>query len=235
MTSTGKLAALIAAAVVTGCASTTVTNRQEYSGPKLPAPDRIIVYDFAASPADIPTWAAGASRYDGQAPAQTAEQLAAGRKLGDKVAEKLVANIREMGLPAVQGDLSTGLQVGDYAIVGYFESVDDGSAVERIALGFGAGAASMKTRVEGYQMTPAGPRQLGGGQVDSGDSKGPGLVVPLAVTLATANPIGLIVGGAVKVGGEVSGHDTIEGVSERTAKEISTQLRGAFQRQGWIQ
>ena len=92
----------------------------------------------------------------------------------------------------------------------------------------------MKTRVEGYEMTSTGPRLLGSGEIDSGTGKGPGLILPLAVTLATANPIGLAVGGAVKVGTEVSGYSTIEGVSKRTAREIGEQLRAAFQRQGWI-
>jgi hypothetical protein len=41
------------------------------------------------------------------------------------------------------------------------------------------------------------------------------MLVPLAVTVATANPIGLLVGGAVKVSGEVSGRDKIEVYSVR--------------------
>lgn len=234
MTLIRGLAIVSAVVVAVGCASTSVTQRQSYEGAKLSKPERIRVYNFAATQADIPTWAAGANQYAGQEPSQTAEQLAAGRKLGDQVAKEVVNEIRAMGLPAEQANRSTPLQVGDYALVGYFESVDQGSAVERVALGFGAGAASMKTRVEGYQMTESGLRKLGGGEVDSGGGKGPGLAVPLAVTLATANPIGLVVGGAIKVGGEVSGHDTIEGVSKRTAKEIGDQLQVAFKRQGWI-
>ena len=235
MKSTSRLAICIGLALVAGCAKTTVNNRQVYEGPKLARPSRIVVYDFAATASDIPAWAAGATAYAGYEAPQSAEQLAAGRKLGDQVAKELVNEIHSMGLPAEQGVRTTPLNVGDIAIVGYFESVDEGSAVERVALGFGAGSASMKTRVEGYQMTATGPRRLGGGDLDSGTGKGPGLIVPIAVTIATANPIGLIVGGAVKVGTEASGYSTIEGVSRRTAKEIGEQLEVAFQRQGWIE
>jgi hypothetical protein len=234
MKSIRMLATLSAFVLAIGCASTTVSQRQMYEGPKLPRPERILIYDFAASQSDIPSWAAGASHYNGQEPAQSAEQLAAGRKLGDQVAKEVVSQVRAMGLPAQEADASTQLRAGDYALVGYFESVDEGSAVKRVALGFGAGAASMKTLVEGYQVTPSGPRLLGSGVVDDGGTKGPGLAVPLAVTLITANPIGLVVGGAVKAGTELSGHDTIEGSAKRTGTEISDQLRGGFQRQGWI-
>lgn len=225
------LAALL---LVTGCAQTVVSSRQEYTGGPLPRPKRIVVYNFAASLADIPAWAAGAARYNGAEPQQSPDQLAAGRKLGAEVAQQVAAQIISMGLPAQTGDPSVPLYEGDYAIVGYFESVDKGSTLERVTIGFGAGAASMKTKVEGYRMTASGPEVLGGGEINSGDGKSPGMVVPLAVTLATANPIGLVVGGAIKVGGEVTGHDTIEGVAKRTSEEIGTQLKAAFRRQGWI-
>lgn len=234
MKSITKLAAILSVTLVVGCTSTTVSQRHRYEGAKLPRPERLLVYNFASSHADVPSWAAGAQQYAGQEPAQTAEQLAEGRKLGDQVAKQLVSEIRAMGLPAQQADGATQLQVGDYALIGYFESVDEGSAAKRIGLGFGSGAASMKTRVEGYQMTAQGPRRLGSGEIDDGGGKGPGLAVPLAVTIATANPIGLVVGGAVKAGTELSGRDTVEGSAKRTATEIAEQLREAFQRQGWI-
>jgi hypothetical protein len=62
----------------------------------------------------------------------------------------------------------------------------------------------------------------------------PGMVVPLAVLAATANPIGLVVGGAAKLYGEGTGSDTIEGAAKRTADEISAQLRTTAEEQGWI-
>ncbi len=92
----------------------------------------------------------------------------------------------------------------------------------------------MKTQVEGYLMTDQGLRELGSREIDSGGGKTPGVMVPLAVTVATANPIGLIVGGAVKVGGEVTGRSTIKGSAKRTAKKIGDELRVAFQKQGWL-
>jgi hypothetical protein len=61
------------------------------------------------------------------------------------------------------------------------------------------------------------------------------VAVPAAVALARSNPIGLLVGGAAKVGGEVTGHRTIEGSAKRTAKAIADQLRVACQRQGWVE
>jgi hypothetical protein len=62
----------------------------------------------------------------------------------------------------------------------------------------------------------------------------PGLVVPAAVAVATASPIGLIVMGGVKVYGEASGKNTLEGRAKATADKIAEQLKIRFQERGWI-
>ena len=65
--------------------------------------------------------------------------------------------------------------------------------------------------VEGFQMTAQGLRKLGCGTGDSGGSKTPGAALGVASLLATHNPVGLIVGSAVKVEGEESGRSTVRG------------------------
>ena len=139
-----------------------------------------------------------------------------------------------MGLPAVRAEGQREPDIGDIVIMGYFGSIDEGSAVKRIAFGFGAGGADLTTVVEGYLMTDQGLRKLGSREIDSGGNKMPGVALPLAVTIATKNPIGLIIGGAMKVGGEVTGSSTIAGSAKRTATEIADELREAFERQGWL-
>jgi hypothetical protein len=225
---------LVAFLVLAGCASAEVTSRQPYEGEKLARPDRIIVHDFAATPADIPADSPLAAQAAAPGTPQTPAEIETGRKLGAQVAKELVANIQEMGLPAVQAAGQPPPRVGDLVIRGYFLSVDEGSARERMLLGFGSGAAQLKTAVEGYLMTDQGLRRLGSGEVDSGGGKAPGVVAPLVVTAATHNPIGLVVGGAVQLHEHATGADTIEGAGRRTADEIAAQIKPQFQKQGWI-
>jgi hypothetical protein len=218
-----------------GCASTKVTGGRDYQGKRLARPDRIIVHDFAATPADIPAWSAAAGRHAAPSTPQTAEAIETGRELGAQVAKDLAAEIRAMGLRAVLATGQLAPEVGDVVIIGYFESIDEGSTIKRVAIGFGSGGAELTTQVEGYLMTDQGLRGLGSRDIHSGGGgKTPGVVVPLAVTIATANPIGLIVGSAVKVGGEVTDKTTIEGSAKRTAKKIGDELRPEFQKLGWL-
>jgi len=83
-------------------------------------------------------------------------------------------------------------------------------------------------------MTPQGLRKLGSGTLTSTGNKTPGMIVPAAVTIATGNPVGLIVVGGAKVLGEASGRTGLEGRAKSTADEIAAQLRLRFQDRGWI-
>ena len=220
--------------VLAGCASTKVSNVQSYEGERIARPDRIIVYDFAATPADVPAWSATAGQYSDHITSQTPAEISVGRKLGAQVAKELVSEIRNMGLPAVQAAGQPEPRVGDIVIMGYFESVDSGSATKRIVLGFGSGATDLKTAVEAYLKTAQGMRRLGSGDVDAAGGKAPGVAVPLVMLAATGNPLGLIVSSAAKAEGEMSGRTTIDGAAKRTAKEVADRLQVAFRKQGWI-
>ena len=226
---------VFALVVAVGCASTEVTKRDSKIGTeKITRPDRIYVYPFAATPFDIPPWSASVNRYAKSATPQTSEQTKMGRTLGILVAKKLVTEIQKMGLPALRGASYTVPRINNILITGYFEAADEGSTVKRLSLGFGSGATELTTAVEGYQVTPEGPRLLGSAQLQSGGGKTPGLIVPIAVLAATANPIGLLVMGGMKVHGEVTGKSKLEGAAKRTAEAIADRLRVRFKEQGWI-
>jgi hypothetical protein len=226
-------AGLFALVVMVGCTSTEITEHQSYKGEKLARPDRIIVHDFTGNPADVPPGSPFAAQLAGRV-TPTPEQREVGRKLGAQIAQELVTDLQGMGLPAVRAAGQPAPQVDDIVLRGYFVSIDEGSAGKRVLVGFSSGAAEVRAAVEGHQMTSQGLRLLGSGEVRSGGGKTPGMAVPLTALAVTANPIGLVVGGAAKVYGEKTGWDTIEGAAERIAGEISAQLRKAAEEQGLI-
>jgi hypothetical protein len=225
---------LLALAVVGGCAKTEVLERHAYTGPNLPRPAHIIVHDFAATRQDMPI-ESGYHHLIAEHPTpQTPEQIALGRKLGAEIAQDLVTEIQDMGLPAINARNMLAPQVGDLVLKGYLISFEKGSATKRILIGFGEGGAEMRTAVEGFWMTDKGLRPLGSGEVESEPGKTPGVLLGAAVFAASANPVGLVVGTAAKAYEQESGKATIEGAAKRTAKEIADQLRVKFQQEGWI-
>jgi hypothetical protein len=229
------VSSLLVVMVMAGCASTEVKDRQTTNVGKIPRPNNILVSDFVATPADVPADSALAGHAAVQPTPQTAEQVATGRRVGAEIGTRLVEEIRGMGLPAARASSATRPQLNDLVIRGYLLSVDEGSAAKRVAIGFGSGASHLSVAVEGYQMTAQGLRKLGSGEIDAGGSKGPGAAAPLAVAVATGNPIGLIVTSGLKVYGEASGSSKVEGRADQVAKKIAEELRPRFRQQGWIQ
>jgi hypothetical protein len=211
---------LLTVLLISGCASSKITARQEYQGTRIARPAHILVYDFAAPPTN-------------SAP-QTSEQIATSRRVGTEIASTLADEIRAMGLPAKQASHQTQPQLGDLVIKGNLLALEEGSAAKRIALGFGSGAAELKAAVEGYLMTNRGLQKLGSGTTDSSGGKSPGAALGVAGALATANPAGLIISTGMKAYGEASGSSTIDGRAKDLAKEIAKVLQNKFKEQGWI-
>jgi len=198
-------------------------------------PNQIWVYNFVANSADMPANSSITGEVGAPSTPPTAAQIEQGRQLGAFIAADLVADIQAMGLSAVQAGPGSSPQVGDGVIRGYLVSVQGGGAVKRFVIGFGYGTSEMDTVVEGFAVTPQGLRKLGSGTLSSSGSKTPGMVVPAAVAIATGNPIGLIVVGGLKVYGEASGRNTLEGRAKATSDAIAEELKIRFQDRGWIQ
>ena len=225
---------LFALLIIAGCASTKVTSRKELVTEQLPKPSHIWVYDFAATPADVPAESVLAGQYSEHSTPQTAEQIATGRKLGAEIAKELIKQIREMGMPAELGGPETKPQINDIVIRGYLISYNKGSAAKRILIGFGSGASDLKVAAEGFQMTAQGLRKVGSGTLDAGGGKAPGTDLGVLSLIATHNPAGLIISSGMKIYGQESGRSTVAGRAEQTAKEIADVLKKRFQEQGWI-
>jgi hypothetical protein len=225
---------LCAVILATGCASTNISNQETVVTGQIPRPGNILVYDFAATAADVPADSALAGQVDKNATPQTAGQIAEGRQLGTEIAADLVGQIQGMGMLAQRVAAGTQPQINDLVIRGYLLSVNEGSTAKRITIGFGSGASELRTAVESWQMTTQGLRKLGSATVDSGGSKTPGAVLGVAIFAVTANPVGLIISSGIKVYGEASGNSKVEGRAEATAKEIAGNLKQRFQEQGWI-
>jgi hypothetical protein len=216
-------------------AGTKVTDQDEMVTGKIPKPAHIWVYDFGATPADVPAESALASAAKEQQPAQTQEQVATGRKLGAEIASELTQKIQAMGLPARQPVADTKPEINDLVIRGHLISFSEGSEKKRVLVGFGAGESELQAAVEGFQMTDQGLRQLGKGDTESTAGKTPGVAVGALTTIATHNPLGLIVSTGIKAHEKHSGSDKLKARAKDTAKKIADVLRKRFEEQGWIQ
>ena len=217
-----------------GCASADTTVSNPYMGPVLPRPERILIYDFTSDLRMVPSNSPLQRQLAGMTSNQSPEGAQLSQQLGGQIANDLVGQVRSMGLPAYRVAPGSTPRPGDIVLMGYFLTLDEGNAAKRVGLGFGSGAAELKITVEGYEMTPRWMRFLGSAEGEAGSGKTPGGAASLGVAIATANPVGLIIGGAMKAHGEMSGKETIQGASNRITPLIAQRLHDAFKRQFWI-
>jgi hypothetical protein len=219
-------------------ASTTISDRDEIVAGEIPTPGHVWVYDFFATSSDIPAESALAGQLSANDPPQTADQISAGRKLGAEIGSELIKQFQAMGLQAGRATAETEMQINDVVVQGYLVSEVGGSEKKRVMIGFGAGGSELKAVVEGFQNTAQGLRQLGSAKTDSTEGttgKTPGMAVGVIGTIATHNPLGLMISTGVKTHEEKSGGGTLEGRANDTGKKIADMLKQRFQELGWIE
>jgi hypothetical protein len=225
-------AALLFAA---GCASSGVAQRQStVEAEGLTRPELVVVYDFVGTPDDLPSDSVIARYYERRAVPQTPAQVELGRRLGRLVANYLVSDLQAAGIPAKHVDSAPVPLIGDAVIRGEFIAVNEGNRLTRVLIGFGTGAAVMKTLAETYQVTANGLRPLGSAQIEAGGGKLPGMLVPVGVGAAAGSiATSAVIGGGSNIAQEV-GPETIEAAARRTAKEISGLIVDAYKTRGWL-
>lgn len=222
------------ATMLGACASSEVTNVQSNAAQMvLEKPGRIIVYDIAATAADVPASSNMTGHYEQHSEPQTAEEIQMGRQLGAQLAGMLVEELKKQGIYAERAGQGLPARQGDVLIAGQFFAVDEGSRRRRVVIGFGKGASNLQTHIEAYLLTPQGHQLIATQSVDSGGGKMPGLAVPGAMAVVTGSPIGLAVGGALAIKREL-GSEKMTGAASRTASTVADQIKAFYQARGWI-
>jgi hypothetical protein len=220
--------------VLVGCASTNVSRREYNVTGKIPRPGTIWVYDFVADASDLPPDSTFAAQASASATPPTEEELVLGRQLGISIATQLAQKIRDFGMTAQVATPGTQPQLDDVVLRGCLVSMEQGSAAKRMTIGFGSGGSELSAAVEGFQMTATGLRKLGSATIGAESGKAPGASLGAAGWLITGSPVGLIVGGGVKVYGEASGSAKVEGRAKQIASEIADAIRERCKQEGWI-
>ncbi|MDJ0608397.1 MAG: DUF4410 domain-containing protein [Kiloniellales bacterium] len=234
----GSIAALLAAALLAGCASANVTKLEAYKGETLAKPDRVVVYGFAYAPGQ--GGAAGQGTGQGTAgdaagqPALTPEQVEFGKSISDVLQAVLVEEIGAFGIPTEPAGKLAGAEGTALLIQGQFISVDEGSAAARMLVGFGAGRTKVVTRSQVRYATPEGEEQIKQFEVVGTSGSKPGFIMPLGIGGATGQmKRSVIIGGTATVVSEAVGPDVLSD-TQRTGKELAAELGRFFKRQGWI-
>jgi Domain of unknown function (DUF4410) len=228
--------ALAGLALLAACTSTQSQN--ETAGEMLPPPSVVIVDRFAVSPEEV-TLDEGLSTEIEQAikarhgTSRTEQEIEAGRQVADAIADKLVVEIRDSGLPAERGSAVPAGTQHAVLIKGQLISIDEGNRTERVIIGLGAGRSDVRADAQVYEVTPAGRQLVDQIEVNAKSGLTPGMAETMGVGGLTGHLlVSTVVSGGLHVASEDLGANVVAD-ADRAAKGIAKQLAALFAQQGW--
>jgi hypothetical protein len=101
-----------------------------------------------------------------------------------------------------------------------------------VIIGFSAGSEDVRIRLQAYQVAETGLHRLQMVSAEAHGRKSPGVAVPAVVSIATANPAGLVISGGVNLASEL-----LDGFDERLddlAAQVADVARDFYASKGWL-
>jgi hypothetical protein len=212
------------------CASAGVDSVQKFGADTtLPRPPILLVYDFAVSPTDALVDAYG-SQF---APATTSQEETRARKLAATLSRQIVDRLKKRGINARQANDTESPPRDAIVLRGQFVSIEEGSRVKRMVIGFGAGATKMQVNLQAYQVDDWGLRRLVQAEGSARGDRMPGMATGIGVGAAAGS---LVMSAAISAGGSVVQEVTsgLESDAGRLAKKIAERTESFYRRQGWL-
>jgi hypothetical protein len=208
------LVCLLWLVVSSGCATTEVVpDAEDAERSGLARPERVLVYDFAASPDDVALNRAIPARIARRvAGDETDVKREAGRQAAAVVSNRIVDGLWSYGIPAEPADDATPLRDDDLVLTGQFVTIDEGNRIARTVIGFGTGGTEVRAHVQLYQVRGKGAQLLAGFQTIARSSRLPSLTTSVA---------------------GVTG-DSVEADARRAADAIVTEILRFFIGQDWL-
>ena len=223
-------------ALLAACTST--QSQMDTAGEMLPPPQVVVVDTFATSPGEVQldeglsTEVEQAIRAD-RGTSRSEQEAEAGRQVADAIANKLVVEIRDMGLEAQRGSAVPAGMENAVLIRGQLVSIDEGNRTERVIVGLGAGRSDVRAHVQAYEVTPAGRQLIDTIEVDAKSGLTPGMAETMGVGGLTGHLlVSTVASGGLHVASEGIGADVVAD-ADRAAKGIAKQLAVMFARQRW--
>jgi hypothetical protein len=214
------------------CASASVDSVARYGADqKLPRPPVFLVYDFAVSPSDVITDTLG-PQYGTSSKASSQKETQA-RKVAASLSKQLVDKLNRRGIKARWADDPSVPPTDAIVLRGHFLTIEEGSRLKRMVIGFGVGASELRVHVQVYQASEWGLRRIVQAEASAQGSRAPGMAVPIGVgAVAGAAARSAVISGGMNIVQEVTGG--LEADAGRIAEEIAKRAEAFYKRQGWL-
>jgi hypothetical protein len=223
---------LVALTLASGCMQTWVRPVARTSQRELSPPARILVLDFAISEKEITEYQ-GIMRQQPNQRDPVKRQLELGRNVAETLTRQLSNGLQGLGLNVERAPRGIPTRDGDLIVDGKFISVDEGSPLRRLVIGFGSGAAKLETRFQILRGRQQQKLLEFDTKSDSGMMPGAVATTPAGAVAPPAMSVALTAGGAVNAGLNVHS-SPVERMAVSNADQAVRYLSEFFASHGWI-
>jgi len=209
-----RLGFLAIALVLSGCASISIQPGTKVDTNKAPAKVYVEVFDTSKGEFNVDR--------------ESAELVEFKKGLQAMMQTGITVDLSKRLIPASAGDDGQlPPHENAWLIRGEFVRVNQGSRLLRGAIGFGAGATKLETRVSVYDLSDGLTEPFLTFSTTGGSNAEPG-----AITTFATDPLTIAIEAAAGGAGNIT-HGVTED-TERTAREITAELSDYMYRHGWI-
>ena len=155
------------------------------------------------------------------------------RLTNETLIASLAQGLHNLGCVAERAAADTAIKEDDISIEGRIVSIEEGSPLRRLLVGFGSGASTMTVRAQVFR--PAQRQMLleFTTRADSGRMPGAAATVPATAAMPLTMGLGVTAGSAVASGLNAN-EATISHMAASSAEQSVRFLSEFFARQGWI-
>jgi hypothetical protein len=225
------------AALLSGCAGSSIRNASEASAQPSVRPDNIYVYTFDANPDQVKLDGGMLQKLktqiEGSSTAQ--KQVADADQVREQVANEIVHQLQSMGLHAVRSDVPAPADQNVLLVQGSFDTIDSGNRRRRILIGLGAGKSQVSSSVQ-ILYKPAGgaPRLVQSFTAHADSGKAPGM----AETAGVGAAAGVVATSAAVGGGLHAVSETkragVSADAKRLGEAVAKQIAQIGVSGGWL-
>ncbi len=223
---------ILSAVYVGACARTVIRPETKMLNFGLPRPQQILVYDFAVTEAELME-NQGSIKNETSRTSEGERERKIVRQVANALAEELVRGLRDLGFTVERRPRETPVGSHQVLIDGAFLDVDEGNRLERLVIGFGAGASKVDTEVHVYYGVRR--RKLIDFRTHADSGKMPGAAATMGAGAAVTGGIttGMAATG-VATGTVKEYHSEVERMAAHSADQAVAYLSEFFAKQGWI-
>jgi hypothetical protein len=227
---------VLCALALAGCASAAVTQQAQRQPADYDNPSQIVVYPFAADPADVTLNQSIVQKAYRSATGdnENAAQVQIARDTAQAICEQVVSDLKGNGYNAVCVKRGTYAAGGNILIVdGALTNISEGNRLRRLVVGFGTGASTLDSNVSMYQRIGGNLNQVLAFSTHADSGKMPGAAAMAPVGAAAGGSAAAIVAVNAAVGGAKTYSSSTSALAKKTSDQIVKTVSDYAARAGW--